>query len=64
MMIIDRDPRGFAVKFYTEEGSYIFISQVCSFFYSLGNWDMVANNTPVFFIRDPVKFPGILHKPK
>ncbi|KAF7728079.1 hypothetical protein EC973_006717 [Apophysomyces ossiformis] len=37
-----RDPRGFAVKFYTEEG----------------NWDMVGNNTPVFFIRDPGKFPG------
>jgi catalase len=33
----ERDPRGFAVKFYTEEG----------------NWDMVGNNTPVFFIRDP-----------
>lgn len=38
-----RDPRGFAVKFYTEEG----------------NWDMVGNNTPVFFIRDPMKFPGM-----
>ena len=34
----ERDPRGFAVKFYTEEG----------------NWDMVGNNTPVFFIRDPL----------
>lgn len=33
----ERDPRGFAIKFYTEEG----------------NWDMVGNNTPVFFIRDP-----------
>ena len=33
-----RDPRGFAVKFYTEEG----------------NWDLVGNNTPVFFIRDPI----------
>ena len=32
-----RDPRGFAVKFYTEEG----------------NWDLVGNNTPIFFIRDP-----------
>ena len=36
-----RDPRGFAVKFYTEEGNY----------------DMTGNNTPVFFIRDPLKFP-------
>lgn len=42
-----RDPRGFALKFYTEEG----------------NWDMVGNNTPVFFIRDPSKFPGT-HKIK
>ena len=37
-----RDPRGFAVKFYTEEG----------------NWDMVGNNTPIFFIRDPILFPS------
>ena len=37
----ERDIRGFAVKFYTEEG----------------NWDMVGNNTPVFFLRDPLKFP-------
>ena len=36
----ERDPRGFALKFYTEEG----------------NWDMTGNNTPVFFIRDPLKF--------
>ena len=36
-----RDPRGFSVKFRTDEG----------------NWDMVANNTPVFFLRDPAKFP-------
>ena len=36
----ERDPRGFALKFYTEEG----------------NWDMVGNNTPIFFIRDPLKF--------
>ncbi|OLY79565.1 Catalase-A [Smittium mucronatum] len=43
-----RDPRGFAVKFYTEEG----------------NWDMVGNNTPVFFIRDPVKFPDFIHTQK
>ena len=41
----DRDPRGFAIKFYTEEG----------------NWDMVANNTPVFFIRDPLKFSDLIH---
>ncbi|CEM23795.1 unnamed protein product [Vitrella brassicaformis CCMP3155] len=43
-----RDPRGFAVKFYTEEG----------------NWDMVGNNTPVFFIRDPIKFPDFIHTQK
>eukprot|EP01096_Ripella_sp_DP13-Kostka_P003107 TRINITY_DN1444_c0_g1_i1.p1 TRINITY_DN1444_c0_g1~~TRINITY_DN1444_c0_g1_i1.p1 ORF type:complete len:501 (+),score=224.37 TRINITY_DN1444_c0_g1_i1:41-1504(+) len=43
-----RDPRGFAVKFYTEEGNY----------------DMVGNNTPVFFIRDPVKFPDFIHTQK
>lgn len=40
-----RDPRGFAIKFYTEEGNY----------------DMVGNNTPVFFINDPLKFPDFLH---
>lgn len=44
----ERDPRGFAIKFYTEEG----------------NWDMVGNNTPVFFIRDPVKFPDFIHTQK
>eukprot|EP00128_Syssomonas_multiformis_P008627 Colp12_sorted_trinity150504_noHs@19483 len=44
----ERDPRGFAVKFYTEEG----------------NWDMVGNNTPVFFIRDPIKFPDFIHTQK
>lgn len=43
-----RDPRGFAVKFYTEEG----------------NWDMVGNNTPVFFIRDPLKFGDFIHTQK
>ena len=43
-----RDPRGFAVKFYTEEG----------------NWDMVGNNTPIFFIRDPIKFPDFIHSQK
>lgn len=44
----ERDVRGFAVKFYTEEG----------------NWDIVGNNTPVFFIRDPLKFPDFIHTQK
>jgi catalase len=44
----DRDPRGFACKFYTEEG----------------NWDLVGNNTPVFFIRDPLKFGDFIHTQK
>ncbi len=44
----ERDVRGFAMKFYTEEG----------------NWDMVGNNTPVFFIRDPLKFPDFIHTQK
>merc|ERR1712038_1913524 len=43
-----RDPRGFAVKFYTEEG----------------NWDLVGNNTPIFFIRDPILFPSFIHTQK
>jgi catalase len=43
-----RDPRGFAIKFYTEEGNY----------------DLVGNNTPVFFIRDPLKFPDFVHSQK
>jgi catalase len=43
-----RDPRGFAIKFYTEEGNY----------------DMTGNNTPVFFIRDPLKFPDFIHTQK
>lgn len=43
-----RDPRGFALKFYTEEG----------------NWDMVGNNTPIFFVRDPVKFQDFIHSQK
>ena len=43
-----RDPRGFAVKFYTEEGNY----------------DFVGNNTPVFFIRDAIKFPDFIHTQK
>jgi len=44
----ERDPRGFALKFYTEEGNY----------------DLVGNNTPVFFIRDPLKFPDFIHTQK
>ena len=44
----ERDPRGFACKFYTEEG----------------NWDMTGNNTPVFFIRDASKFPDFIHTQK
>ena len=40
-----RDPRGFATKFYTEDG----------------NWDLVGNNLKVFFIRDPIKFPDVVH---
>ncbi|OXB72606.1 UNVERIFIED_CONTAM: hypothetical protein H355_007852 [Colinus virginianus] len=43
-----RDPRGFAIKFYTEEG----------------NWDLVCNNTPVFFVRDTIKFPDFIHSQK
>ena len=43
-----RDVRGFALKFYTEEG----------------NWDLVGNNTPVFFIRDAIKFPDFIHTQK
>lgn len=43
-----RDVRGFAIKFYTEEG----------------NWDIVGNNTPIFFIRDPILFPSFLHTRK
>jgi catalase len=43
-----RDPRGFALKFYTEEG----------------NWDLVGNNTPVFFVRDSLKFSDFIHSQK
>ncbi|HEY0542173.1 MAG TPA: catalase [Actinoallomurus sp.] len=43
-----RDPRGFAMKFYTEDGNY----------------DLVGNNTPVFFIRDPSKFSDFIHSQK
>ncbi|MBN2485716.1 MAG: catalase [Bacteroidales bacterium] len=44
----ERDIRGFAIKFYTEEG----------------NWDLVGNNTPVFFLKDPLKFPDLNHAVK
>ncbi|HMC16324.1 MAG TPA: catalase [Albitalea sp.] len=44
----ERDPRGFALRFYTEDG----------------NWDLVGNNTPVFFIKDPIKFPDFVHTQK
>jgi catalase len=44
----ERDVRGFSTKFYTEEG----------------NWDLVGNNTPVFFVRDPLKFPDFIHTQK
>jgi len=44
----ERDVRGFAMKYYTEEG----------------NWDLVGNNTPVFFVRDPLKFPDFIHTQK
>ncbi len=43
-----RDPRGFAIKFYTDQG----------------NWDIVGNNTPVFFLRDAIKFPDFIHSQK
>jgi catalase len=43
-----RDPRGFAIKFYTEEGTY----------------DLVGNNTPIFFVRDPQKFQDFIHSQK
>src|SRR4051812_345700 len=45
---VARDPRGFAVKFYTEDG----------------NWDLVGNNLAVFFIRDALKFPDVIHSLK
>ncbi|MCE6972101.1 catalase, partial [Cereibacter sphaeroides] len=44
----ERDVRGFSVKMYTEEG----------------NWDLAGNNTPVFFVRDPMKFPDFIHTQK
>lgn len=45
---VARDPRGFAVKFYTEDG----------------NWDLVGNNLAIFFIRDAIKFPDVIHSLK
>jgi len=45
---VARDPRGFAMKYYTDDG----------------NWDLVGNNTPVFFIRDGIKFPDFIHSQK
>src|SRR5581483_11438075 len=45
---MEQAPRGFAVKFYTEQG----------------NWDIVGSNTPVFFIRDPLKFSDLVHAQK
>jgi catalase len=44
----ERDPRGFALEFYTEDGNY----------------DFVGNNTPIFFIRDPLKLPDFIHSQK
>ena len=44
----ERDVRGFALKVYTEDG----------------NWDLVGNNTPIFFVRDPLKFPDFIHTQK
>ncbi|HEY4629499.1 MAG TPA: catalase, partial [Flavobacterium sp.] len=44
----ERDPRGFSMKFYTEDG----------------NWDLVGNNTPVFFVKDPKKFGDFIHTQK
>nr|WP_314545536.1 catalase [uncultured Massilia sp.] len=44
----ERDPRGFALRFYTEDG----------------NWDVVGNNTPVFFLKDGIKFPDFIHTQK
>ncbi|KAJ8673510.1 hypothetical protein QAD02_004772 [Eretmocerus hayati] len=43
-----RDPRGFAIKFYTEDGA----------------WDLVGNNTPIFFVKDPLLFPSFIHSQK
>jgi catalase len=43
-----RDPRGFALKFYTKDG----------------NWDLAGNDTPILFLRDPIKFPDFIHSQK
>lgn len=59
-----RDPRGFAIKFYTEQGDLIYLYIFFINFIILGNWDLVGNNTPVFFIRDPIKFPDFIHTQK
>jgi hypothetical protein len=48
LLSLCRDPRGFAIKFYTDDGI----------------WDLVGNNTPVFFIRDPLLFPLFIHTQK
>lgn len=74
-----RDPRGYAVKFYTE-GATCFSYRLtdatkCSLYtqhtlytlntlYTDGNWDLVGNNTPIFFIRDPMLFPSFIHTQK
>lgn len=61
-----RDVRGFAVKFYTEEGVYIhsFTREIKLMTVKTGNWDIVANNIPVFFIQDAIKFPDFVHSVK
>lgn len=48
LIISSRDPRGFAIKFYTDDGV----------------WDLVGNNTPIFFVRDPLLFPLFIHTQK
>lgn len=48
LMIWNNSISGFAIKFYTEEG----------------NWDLVGNNTPIFFLRDPILFPQLIHSQK
>jgi len=48
LIIFSRDPRGFAIKFYTDDGV----------------WDLVGNNTPIFFVRDPLLFPLFIHTQK
>ena len=48
LIVFSRDPRGFAIKFYTDDGV----------------WDLVGNNTPIFFVRDPLLFPLFIHTQK